>query len=105
MVICTDIMGRMLHSQLLVILALSFLALRSNCHPRPTVDSLVTSFDLERDVRHIDIRTMPEVTDVERAAGTRLRHRSIGFQHIMDLGSGWNMYYSSWASFALPVSK
>lgn len=26
-----------------------------------------------------------------------------GFQHFLDIGNGWNMYYSSWHASALPI--
>lgn len=36
-------------------------------------------------------------------AASILKPRSVGFQEYLDIGSGWNMYYSSWPSIALPV--
>lgn len=91
--------------QLPFVFVLSFLASQTICHPRPTASSLVTAVDLAQNSYDVRVASTPDFTIVQRAAGASLRRRSPGFQHFLELGEGWNMYYSSWSSIALPVRK
>ena len=92
--------------RLMFVFVLSFLALRTTCHPRPTTRSLATTAELAQDSYDVGVPSVPDFTTVERAAGTSVRRRSPpGFHHFLEMGAGWNMYYSSWSSIALPVGK
>ncbi len=87
--------------QLLGLLALGFLAVRTSCYPGHAVTSLAATDD----GHDRGVPSVPEVRGVERAARTSLRRRSLGFQQFLEIGNGWNMYYSSWPSIVLPVRK
>ena len=91
--------------QLVFVFVLFFLVLHTACHPRPTARCPATADDLTQDSHHVGAPSNPDLITVERAAGTSLRRRMIGFQHFLEIGGGWNMYYSSWPSIALPVRK
>ena len=95
------------------------LAVRTTCLPRsrtagitgsyPTsvivVDPLQTGH-YDTGVRHPSTQGFEVVSGEHVAAGTtELRRRSLGFQHFLSIGNGWNMYYSSWPVVALPVRK
>ena len=87
--------------QLLGLFAVGFLAARTSCYPRHGFTALAaTDNGHDRGVSSI-----LEFKSVERAARTSLRRRSLGFQQFLEIGNGWNMYYSSWPSIVLPVRK
>lgn len=88
---------------LLISVVLS-LALLTTCHPRPAASSLIITVDHAQD-SHVGATSAQSLKSDERAADTRLSPRGLGFQEYLDIGGGWNMYYSSWPSIALPVRK
>ena len=91
--------------QRLIVLVLSFLALQTTCHPRPAASSPVAASDPVKDDLDAGVTSVRELENFERAAGTSLERRSLEFRQFLDIGNGWNMYYSSWPSIALPVRK
>ncbi len=100
-------MRRMSGLQLLITVLLSF-ALLTTCHPRPAAISLISTVDPISKASHSQIggTYVQSIQSDERAAVSKLRPRSHhGFQDFLDIGSGWNMYYSSWPAIALPVRK
>ena len=90
--------------QLLGVFLLSFLALRTTCHPRPTAGTRATTVDLAQD-GHVGITSVSGLISVDRASNTSLGRRNLGFQDFLPIGNGWNMYYSSWPIMALPVRE
>lgn len=104
-VCCVRKMPPISRLQLLVLFILSFLALRTTCHPRPTPSSLTTTVDPAQANHEVAASPMQDCESGERSASTSLRRRNLGFHEFLDIGLGWNMYYSSWASIALPVRK
>ena len=100
-------MRRMSRLQLLITVLLSF-ALLTTCHPRPAATSLISTVDPSSEASHSQIggTHVQSIRSDERAAVSKLRPRGLhGFQELLDIGSGWNMYYSSWPAIALPVRK
>ena len=94
------------HLRFRIVIILFILTLRTACHPRPVAtSSLATTADLEQDSHNIHVTTAPGSSSVENTAENSLSRRNMGFQHYLDIGSGWNMYYSSWPSVALPIRK
>ncbi|KAF6222051.1 hypothetical protein HO133_001137 [Letharia lupina] len=77
------------------LLLLTFLSLTSltSCHPRPRDDPATTpSSSIPSTSAHNGGHTGPS-----------LARRGIGFRDFLDIGGGWNMYYSAWPAVALPV--
>ena len=91
--------------QLLGVFLLSFLALHTTCHPRPTASSRATTVDIAQDSHVVGITSVSRLTGVDRASNTSLGRRNLGFQQFLPIGNGWNMYYSSWPVMALPVRE
>ena len=91
--------------QSLIIFVLSFLALQTTCHPRPAASSPVAASDPIQDGLDAGVTSIQGLESFERVAGTNLDRRNLGFRQFLDIGNGWNMYYSSWPSIALPVRK
>lgn len=105
--------------QLLISVLLSSLALPTTAYPRPaaTESSSVKNVvdDTAQAIHRVGVTTSVQSleSDHERAttaaaaaAATSLRPRNFpGFHEYLDIGGGWNMYYSTWPAIALPVRK
>lgn len=105
----------MLRLLFLVSVLLSFLASRTSAHPRPAAaaDSLGNTVisDTARVRQPIGFTTSVQSleNDHERAiaaSSPSLTPRApLGFHEYLEIGNGWNMYYSTWPAMALPVRK
>ena len=91
--------------QLLGVFLLSLLFLRTTCHPRPTASSQVATIDIAQDGHVVGVTSIPGLTSIGRASDNSLGRRSLGFGDFLNIGNGWNMYYSSWPVLALPVRE
>ena len=88
--------------QLLVTVILS-LVLFTTCLARPTHEFITGASRVSGSIRAEDKAL--ETIQLGGRVSNFLKPRSVGFQEYLDIGSGWNMYYSSWPSIALPVRK
>ncbi|KAL9063680.1 MAG: hypothetical protein Q9161_009339 [Pseudevernia consocians] len=94
--------GKLLRSVLL------FLVFFTTCHAQPVkASSLISTVNNAAQGRD-DVEVIQSLErDDERAAAaatTRLRPRVLlGFHEYLDIGGGWNMYYSARPAIALPV--
>lgn len=86
--------------QLLVTVILS-LVLFTTCLARPTHEFITGASRVSGSIRAEDKAL--ETIQLGGRVSNFLKPRSVGFQEYLDIGSGWNMYYSSWPSIALPV--
>ena len=101
-------MRRLSSLQRLVLFVLSTFALLATCHPRPAATSLSNTPYPGVAGHDVEVTSSPDFTSVERTANAILRQRDlgiVGFREFVDIGSGWNMYYSTWPSVILPVRK
>lgn len=89
----------------LQLLLLTFLSLTSltNCHPRPRDNSILATSNPSTSTQISDYLLPDPHSNLREPSTLLLLRRSHGFQSYLDIGSGWNMYYSSWPSIALPV--
>ena len=87
------------------LLLLAFLSLTSltTCHPRPRDSSIPATSNLSKSTQTSDHLLPDPQSNLRAPSSLLLLRRSRGFQSYLDIGSGWNMYYSSWPSIALPV--
>ena len=90
---------------------LLFLVFLTTCHAQPvkassslsTVNNAAQGRD---DVEVIQSLERDDERAAAAAAATRLRPRVLlGFHEYLDIGGGWNMYYSARPAIALPVRK
>ena len=102
----TDNMRAKLRSQFSMTAVLIFLMLLTPCYPRPFAALSTSAVDSAQTTHHTSATTIPSIIqNDERIAATGLGPRALGFHQYLDIGGGWNMYYSSWPSIALPVRK
>lgn len=95
----------MFRLQLWVSVVFFSLALLTTCHPRPAATSLVIPADPAQGSRDVGVAAVKHLERDGRAVATSLRPRVLTFHQYLDIGNGWNMYYSSWPSVVLPVRK
>ncbi len=51
----------------------------------------------------LEISAQDELANTIRSLSPRVSAEEIGFQSFIDVGNGWNFYYSSWHAASLPL--
>ena len=89
----------------LQLLVLTFLSLTSltSCHPHPHDVSAVKAAPIPSASIQAAENLVRKTGPTDALAVKSLKRRSLGFKEFLDIGIGWNMYYSSWPAFVLPV--
>lgn len=88
--------------QLLTLTFLSLISLTS-CHPRPHDLPAVKAASISLASIQAAENLVRNNAPTNALAVKSLKRRGLGFHEFLDIGIGWNMYYSSWPAVALPV--
>lgn len=87
----------------LLMLTFSSLISLTSCHPRPhNVPAVNAASNLSGSIRAAE-NSVRNNGPTDALIVKSLKRRSLGFHDFIDIGIGWNMYYSSWPAVALPV--
>ena len=90
---------------------LLFLVFLTTCHAQPvkassSISTVKNAAQGRDDVEVKSVQSLERDSERAAAAAIRLRPRALlGFHEYLDIGGGWNMYYSARPAIALPVRK
>lgn len=89
----------------LCVLLLSFATQLAESRALPPHGSLARRVDHPRNLQSngLEKRVDAGIKNAARYLSPRTSAEEIGFQSFIDVGNGWNFYYSSWHAASLPI--